>query len=80
MTKREKITEIMRTLIVEGLADPIRIIFDTDYCAESVATYIEAANITRSALKMPLIDLNDYPDEQFVVFYSSLVPPPDFII
>ena len=52
----------MRTLIVEGLADPIRIIFDTDYCAESVATYIEAANITRSALKMPLIDLNDYPD------------------
>ena len=80
MTKREKITEIMRTLIVEGLADPIRIIFDTEYCAESVATYIEAANITRSALKMPLIDLNDYPDEQFVVFYSSLVPPPDFII
>ena len=62
MTKREKITEIMRTLILEGLADPIRIIFDTDYCAESVATYIEAANIVMSALKMPLIDLNDYPD------------------
>ena len=62
MTKREKIIEIMRTLIVEGLADPIRIIFDTDYCAESVATYIEAANIARSALKMPLINLDDYPD------------------
>ena len=62
MTKREKITEIMRTLIVEGLVDPIRIIFDTDYCAESVALYIEAANIARSALKMPLINLDDYPD------------------
>ena len=62
MTIREKITEIMRTLIVEGLVDPVRIIFDTDYCAESVAMYIEAANIVRSALKMPLIDLNDYPD------------------
>ena len=62
MTKREKIIEIMRTLIVEGLVDPVRIIFDTEYCAESVALYIEAANITRSALKMPLIDLNDYPD------------------
>ena len=62
MTKREKITEIMRTLIVEGLVDPIRIIFDADYCAESVAMYITAANIARSALKMPLIDLNDYPD------------------
>ena len=62
MTKREKIIEIMRTLIVEGLVDPIRIIFDTDYCAESVALYIEAANIARSALKMPLINLDDYPD------------------
>ena len=62
MTKREKITEIMRTLIVEGLVDPIRIVFDTDYCAESVALYIEAANIARSALKMPLINLDDYPD------------------
>ena len=62
MTKREKIIEIMRTLIVEGLVDPVRIIFDTDYCAESVALYIEAANIARSALKMPLINLDDYPD------------------
>ena len=62
MTKREKITEIVSILIVEGLVDPVRIIFDTEYCAESVALYIEAANITRSALKMPLIDLNDYPD------------------
>ena len=62
MTKREKILEIVRTLIVEGLVDPIRIIFDAEYCAESVATYIEAANIARSALKMPLINLDDYPD------------------
>ena len=62
MTKREKIGEIVHVLIVEGLVDPIRIIFDTEYCAESVALYIEAANIARSALKMPLIDLNDYPD------------------
>ena len=62
MTKREKIVEIMCTLIVEDLVDPVRIIFDTDYCAESVATYIEAANIARSALKMPLINLEDYPD------------------
>lgn len=62
MTKREKITEIMLTLIVEGLVDPIRIIFDAEYCAESVATYIEAAIITRSVLKMPPIDLDSYPD------------------
>ena len=62
MTKREKIIEIMRTLIVEGLVDPVRIIFDTEYCAESVAMYIAAANIARSALKMPLINLDDYPD------------------
>lgn len=52
----------MRTLIVEGLPDPVRIRFDADYCAESVAQYIEAANITRSVLKMPLINLDDYPD------------------
>ena len=62
MTKREKIVEIVHTLIIEGLVDPNRIIFDAEYCAESVATYIEAANITRSVLKMPPIDLDSYPD------------------
>ena len=62
MTKREKITEIMRTLIVEGLADPRRILVDTHYAAAAVAQYIEAANITRSVMKMPLINLDDYPD------------------
>ena len=62
MTKREKIGEIVHVLIVEGLVDPLRIMVDTDYCAESVALYIEAANIARSMLNMPPIDLNSYPD------------------
>ena len=62
MTKREKIVEIVHTLIAEGLADPLRISIDTHYAAAAVAQYIEAANIARSALKMPLINLDDYPD------------------
>ena len=62
MTKREKIVEIVHTLIVEGLADPLRISIDTHYAAAAVAQYIEAANITRSMLHMPLINLDDYPD------------------
>ena len=62
MTKREKITEIVHTLIVEGLVDPNRILVDTHYAYAAVAQYIEAANITRSVMKMPLINLNDYPD------------------
>ena len=62
MTKREKIAEIMYTLIFEGLADPIRMVIDIDYRVESVARYIEAANIARSILNMPPIDLDNYPD------------------
>lgn len=62
MTKREKIVEIVHTLIVEGLADPLRILVDTHYTAAAVAQYIEAANIARSILHMPPIDLDSYPD------------------
>lgn len=62
MTKREKIIEIVHTLIVEGLADPRRILVDTQYAVTAVAQYIEAANIARSMLDMPLINLEDYPD------------------
>lgn len=62
MTKREKIGEIVHVLIVEGLVDPLRIMVDTKYCAESVARYIKAANIARSMLNMQPIDLNSYPD------------------
>ena len=62
MTKREKIIEIVHTLIVEGLADPRRILVDTQYAVAAVAQYIEAANIARSMLDMPLINLEDYPD------------------
>ena len=62
MTKREKIAEIVHTLIVEGLADPLRILVDAHYAAGAVAQYIEAANIARSMLHMPPIDLDSYPD------------------
>lgn len=62
MTKREKIVEIVHTLIIEDLADPLRILIDTHYAAAAVAQYIEAANIARSILHMPLIDLDSYPD------------------
>lgn len=62
MTKREKIGEIVHVLIVEGLVDPLRIMVDTKYCAAAVYQYIEAANIARSMLNMPPIDLNNYPD------------------
>ena len=62
MTKREKIVEIVHTLIVEGLADPLRILVDAHYAAAAVTQYIEAANIARSMLHMPPIDLDSYPD------------------
>lgn len=62
MPKEKKSLRLCITLIVEGLADPVRIIFDAEYCAESVAMYIEAANIARSILHMPPIDLDSYPD------------------
>ena len=58
MTKREKIGEIVHVLIVEGLVDPLRIMVG----AAAVYQYIEAANIARSMLNMPPIDLNSYPD------------------
>ena len=62
MTKREKVADIIRTMISEGLVDPIRMVVDPDYCINMVAQYIEAANIAREMMHMEPLDLNSYPD------------------
>lgn len=62
-TKKDKIADIIDTLIREQLADPVRLLTDTDYAVDRVLLYIEAANMARAMLNRPLINLNDYPDE-----------------
>ena len=62
ITKRDKVADIIQTIIAEKLADPIKMVTNTEYCINAVSQYIEAANIARSILNMPPIDLNDYPD------------------
>lgn len=47
------INDIVSTLVETGKADPIRMMSDPEYAVEMVTTYIEAANLTRSAMNMP---------------------------
>ena len=51
------ITKAMIALVDKGLADPIRLVTDTDYASEMVNTYQKAANITREILHMPKLYL-----------------------
>lgn len=56
------IRNVMTTLIKNRLVDPVRLIIDRDYAIEYVKTYIQAANITREMLHIPvlyLIDINE---------------------
>lgn len=56
------IRNVMMALINRGLADPVQLIVDKEYAIEQVKTYIQAANITRKMLHMPilyLIDINE---------------------
>lgn len=62
MTKKDKVADIIHTIIAERLADPVRMVSDTNYCIAMIAQYIEAANIARSMMHMPPINLDDYPD------------------
>ena len=51
------IGNVMMALIKNGLADPVRLIVDKEYAIEQVKTYIQAANITREILHMPILYL-----------------------
>lgn len=62
ITKRDKVADIIQTLITERLADPIGMVSDPEYCITMIVQYIEAANIARSMMHMPPINLDDYPD------------------
>jgi hypothetical protein len=62
VTKRDKIADIIQTIISERLADPVRMVSDTEYCVAMISLYIEAANVARSMMNMQPINLDDYPD------------------
>ena len=50
---RRVINDIISTLVETGKADPIRMMNDLDYAVEMISTYIQAANLARSAMNMP---------------------------
>jgi len=51
------IKDIISTLVESGKADPIRMMNDPRYAAEMVSTYMEAANLARSMMRMPQLFL-----------------------
>lgn len=56
------IRNVMTALIKNRLVDPVRLIIDRDYAIEHVKTYIQATNITREMLHIPvlyLININE---------------------
>lgn len=50
---------VMVALIENHLADPVRMLIDNDYLVEKVTDYIEAANMVRKEMGMPLLFLYD---------------------
>lgn len=57
VTREEKIKDIISTLLAYGLMDYERAKRDNEYLRECISTYVEAANIARESMNMPLIDL-----------------------
>lgn len=55
MTK-EKVIDIIDTMLEYGLIDPVRALIDQKYLVESVLMYIESANTAREIMHMsPLV-------------------------
>lgn len=61
---RRVINDIVSTLVETGKANPIRMMSDPDYAIDMVTTYIDAANLARSAMNMPPIVI--YPIDDVV--------------
>lgn len=55
------IKSVVIALVENNLADTVKLLSDTDYAAQMIRLYIEAANIAREAMQMEplfLYDLN----------------------
>ena len=53
---REKVIDIIDTMLEYGLIDPVRALTDQEYLVESILMYIESANMARKMMHMsPLV-------------------------
>ena len=52
---QEKIKDIIRTLLEQGMMDYDRAMKDQEYLVTCIATYIKCANIARKSLNMPIL-------------------------
>lgn len=53
---REKVIDIIDTMLEYGLIDPVRALTDQEYLVESILIYIKSANMARKMMHMsPLV-------------------------
>lgn len=51
----QKIKDIIKTLLEQGMMDYEKALVDQEYCIDCVRRYIECANLARESLGMPLL-------------------------
>jgi len=57
MTAKEKLIDIIETMVEYNMLDLKRAMFDKEYLIERVSMYIQAANIARESMNMKKIEL-----------------------
>ena len=58
----EVVSSVIRALIDERLADPVRMLTDHEYMIDRISTYINAANLAREMMHMPKLFLYEIPE------------------
>lgn len=59
---KQVVKNVIIALVESNMADPIRLLTDTDYASKMVYTYLEASNLVRESMNLPplvIYDIND---------------------
>lgn len=59
---KQVVKHVIISLVESNIADPIRLLTDTNYAAQMVSTYLEASNIVRESMNLPPLVIYDIKD------------------
>lgn len=59
---KQVVKHVIIALVESNMADPIKLLTDTDYSSKMVYTYLEASNIVRESMNLPPLVIYDIKD------------------
>lgn len=59
---KQVVKHVIISLVESNMADPIRLLTDTNYASQMIYTYLEASNLVRESMNLPPLVIYDIKD------------------